>query len=523
VDDHVTRALVTIAFGALAGGLTNTVAIWMLFHPYESPRLFGRWRVKFLQGAVPKNQPRLAAAIGKTVGNRLLTPEDLTRTFSDEDFRAAFDQRLSAFLEGTLQTERGSLREMIPQGVIPEIERLLSDGVERGLCQLDDYLASDSFVESMGRRTTDLVEAVRDEPIGGLLTPARGEAVEAAVEDWMQGAVESDDFAGAVGDYLDRAAGKLLAPGRTFEEILPLGLVASVEKAIAEYLPLAAARLGGLLEDPRARSRVEATIHDLLHRFLSDLKFHQRVVARLVMTEDTVDKVLDTIEREGAERLSEILRDPAIQDAIARGVNEAIVDFLRRPVSDVLGQQDDPAVIDARDTLTGWVVGMARDPASHEFLVEKLHAGLEKAGAKTWGEVLSKIPRERVEEALVAAVRSDAVRSALHEWLTKVVMGLLDRPIGTPSRWLPEDGPNRLEAALGDPVWAWLQTQVPSVVERIDIAGRVEEKVLNFPTARMEELIRKVTDRELKLIVRLGYVLGAVIGTALVGIDFLMR
>jgi len=32
----------------------------------------------------------------------------------------------------------------------------------------------------------------------------------------------------------------------------------------------------------------------------------------------------------------------------------------------------------------------------------------------------------------------------------------------------------------------------------------------------MEEIVRKVTHRELKLIVRLGYVLGAVIGSVLV-------
>jgi uncharacterized membrane protein YheB (UPF0754 family) len=39
----------------------------------------------------------------------------------------------------------------------------------------------------------------------------------------------------------------------------------------------------------------------------------------------------------------------------------------------------------------------------------------------------------------------------------------------------------------------------------------------------MEELVRRVTDRELKLIVRLGYLLGAVIGTALVAVDALLR
>lgn len=60
------------------------------------------------------------------------------------------------------------------------------------------------------------------------------------------------------------------------------------------------------------------------------------------------------------------------------------------------------------------------------------------------------------------------------------------------------------------------------MVERIDVARRVEEKVLHFPMPRMEEIVRRVTDRELRLIVRLGYLLGAVIGVALVLIDALL-
>ena len=521
MPEELVRALVTIGFGALAGGLTNSVAIWMLFHPYEPPKLFGRWTVRFFQGAVPKNQPRLASAIGRTVGRRLLTPEDLTSTFADSEFRDAFDQRLAHLVDEVLTKERGSLRALIPPRVMADLEVLIEEALERGLSQLDEYVESERFVEAIARRTEDIVDAVSDEPIAGVLTPARGTAVEAVVEEWLQNAVESEDFSAAVDDYLQRAAHKLLEPGRTFEEILPLGLVGSVEKAIASYLPLAAERLGSLLEDPKARARFESTIRDLLHRFLGDLKFHQRVVARLVMTEETVEKVLDTIESEGAERLSEILRDQAVQDAMARGVNEAIVDFLRRPVAKVLGDPDDPSVMEARRTLVGWVVGMARDPATREFIVEKLHVGLERAGASTWGQVLERVPRERITEALVSAARTEGARKAVDAGARRVVARVLDRPIGRPARWLPDEGPRRIEAALGDPIWDWLQTQVPAVVERIDVARRVEEKVLDFPTPRMEEIVRRVTDRELKLIVRLGYLLGAMIGSTLVIFDAL--
>ena len=136
---------------------------------------------------------------------------------------------------------------------------------------------------------------------------------------------------------------------------------------------------------------------------------------------------------------------------------------------------------------------------------------------------MKRVPQERLSGWLLTAARSEAAGKAYREGAHRLVSTLLDRPIGTPSLWLPERAPERIEGALGDPVWEWLQTQVPDVVQRIDVARRVEEKVLDFPTPRMEELVRKVTDRELKLIVRLGYVLGAFIGIVLVGVDALFR
>lgn len=515
MSEQLTQAVLTILFGALAGGITNTVAIWMLFHPYEPPKLFGR-PIRFFQGAIPKNQARLAAAVGRTVGTRLLTEEDLTRTFADQEFRGAFDDRLSHFLETLLQRERGSIREILPSGVVGELESILDEGVELGMQRFQEYLVSDAFDEFLEERARGIFQAVADEPVADVLTPAREAAITEAVEDWLNGAVGSEEFEATVEDYVGRAALTLLQPDRTFEEVLPMGLVGSMEKAISSYLPLALKRLGRLLEDPNARSRFEKALHDLFHRFLRDLNFYQRVVARLIVTEDTVDRVLDTIEREGAERLSEMLREQAVQDAMARGVNDAIVDFLRRPVNSVLGEPDDPTVLEAKETLAGWAVGVARDPATQGFLIEKIETALDKAGARTWGEILERVPPETLSRWIASAARSEPAQSLFRRWAERIVDILLDRPIGTPAEWLPPEAPKRIEEAVGDPLWGWLQTQVPDVVHRINVAGRVEEKVLNFPTAKMEDLVKRVTDRELKLIVRLGYVLGAVVGSVLV-------
>lgn len=440
MPDELLKALLTILFGALAGGLTNTVAIWMLFHPYEPLRI-GRFRLGWLQGAVPKNQARLAAAIGRTVGNRLLTADDLTRIFSEPEFRRAFDERLADFLDDVLHVERASLRDMLPPAVVPQVEELIDGLVDHSLDRLADYLESERFEGSLARRTDEIVAAIADEPITGLLTPDREAAVTEAVDAWLRSLIESDDFRDTLEGYLARASQDLLRPGRTFEEVLPLGLVGSLEHAIGGYLPLAIERLGSLLEDPDARERFEHTIRELFQRFLGDLKFHQRVVARMVVTEETLERILDTLEAEGAERLSEILREPQVQEAMARGVNEAIIEFLRRPVRSVLGEPDSAAVVEARHTIAEWIVNLARDPETREYVVEKLRSGLERAGGRTWGEVLERVAPERIASWLVAGARSEGARRLYAEGARRIADAASTGrsaapPAGSPTRRL---------------------------------------------------------------------------------------
>ncbi len=513
------RALVTVVAGSLAGGLTNTVAVWMLFHPYEPPRVFGRWRVRFLHGAIPKNQPRLASAVGRTVGNRLLPEEDLGRILGSDEFRAAFDRRLARFLEELLQVERGSLRELLPPEAATEVEEVIEGVADHLAGRLEGWIEGPAFAEAVERRTGELLAHLADEPVGSLLTPAREAALTAAAESWLADAVERDGFREAVDDYLDRGSRALLEGERTLEEILPLGLAGSLERAMSSYLPVAVQRLSRLLEDPVARARVETALHDLFRRLLGDLRLHQRIVARLVVNEETVERVLDTLQAEGAERVAEMLREPEIQKALARGVNEAVVELLRRPMAEIVGGPDEASVVEARHTLAGWVLGIARDPGTRAFLVEKLRTGMGKASEGTWGDLLRRIPPERVAEGVVAAARSEAAGKAYRATFRRTLLRLLDRPIGRPADWLPEGTSTRLERVLAPPLWGWLQGQIPEVVRTLDVARRVEEKVLTFPTEQLEALVRRVTERELRLIVRLGYVLGALIGLILVGVN----
>lgn len=78
--------LILIVIGAVIGGVTNSLAIKMLFRPYR-PIYLGRWRLPLTPGLIPKRRDELATQLGKTVMEHLLTPQSIRRKLADEGFQ----------------------------------------------------------------------------------------------------------------------------------------------------------------------------------------------------------------------------------------------------------------------------------------------------------------------------------------------------------------------------------------------------------------------------------------------------
>lgn len=517
----ILRDAITVLFGALAGGVTNRVAILMLFHPYEPPTILGH-RIEWLQGAVPKNRERLAGTVGRTIGTTLLTPADVAAELQDERLRDAFEQQLRSLLAELLEGEKPALSDLLPESALLELRRILEMLLDSVRDRVIANAGTEEFADDATRMLSTVADALADESLADSLGAERIAELRDQSGEWLTQIVESESFASTVRGHLDRAAARILVPGRSFEEFLPVGLVSAVEHAIADYLPIAMERLGRLLEDPRARSRVERWVHELLERFMQDLRFHQRVVAKLIITEDTVVRVIDTIEAEGADRVGNLLREGEVQDAMARSVNEAIVEFLRRPVIEVLGELEDQRVQEALDSLTTWVLDAVQDPEVREFLIDRGESAVLKAGKRSWADVVRLVPAHRLGGWLGSILQSDAGTSLYERFRSGTVDRILALPLGSLGRYGREGAADRLAETLVEPVWEWISAKIPEVAANVRVAERVEEKIVKFPLNELERLIRSVTQRELNLIVRLGYVLGAGIGLVLVFIRHLL-
>jgi uncharacterized membrane protein YheB (UPF0754 family) len=503
---------VQVAIGTIAGGFSDTVAVWMLFRP--------RRKIWLFQGAIPKNQARLAKSVGRTVGERLLTPHDLLAEITRSGLRDALDEQLAAVVRDLLHAERGPLRELLPPDAAADVEHALADAAHVVSDRAMAYTASREFADRVRLLVARTRADFADRPVGNLLTEERRAEIARRTAAWAEEFAASPDLERIVRAQLATHARALLESDAPLLDRVPPAVVRTIESAIDSYLPLAVARLGTLLQHPAARERIRVALHDLFQRFVADLQFYERVIARILVTERTFDKVIDSIETDGVEQLAAVLEDPTVRDEISHSVQSAVLAFLRQPAAQIVGSADRADALE--QAIGDYLLRVLRAEGTRRFLTEATATLLDKAQARTWGQLLAAVDNEVVVDWIVRAAASERARALVDSATLNVAHRLLDRPIGRLDRWLPADATTRLARIASPALWTWIETQIPVLVERLHLQEMVERKILTFDQDRMEELIRGVIDRELKLIVRTGYVLGGLIATVLFGLTRLL-
>ncbi len=495
--------VVHVAIGTVAGGASDTVAVWMLFHP--------RRRVLGFQGAIPKNQARLARSLGRTVGERLLTPGDIMAELVRAGVREKLDETLALVVGNILETERASLREILPPSVLLEVERALTAGIPIVAERLAEFVESPEFAERAREFVVRRRAELKDRLVGNVLTPERRSAITAKAAEWAAEFSQSDELTHGVRDYVERRAYTMLSTREPLMDQAPPAFVSAIDAGVEAYLPLAVEKLAGVLRDPRARDRIRIRLHDLFSRFVDDLKFHERVIAKLVVTERTLDKALDSVEKDGADQLGELLEDPAVRERISAAVHDAITAYLAKPLADIVGPPESERAMAVMETITTGLLRVLRADETRHLLVEKLDGVLARAEQRTWGDLLAPLDDDLLTQWILTAARSPRSRELVEDAARSAVQQVLDRPIGRPGRWLPPDSATRLGAAFAPAIWDLVESQLPGLIQRLDVQAMVERKVLAFSFERLEELIRGVINRELRLIIFIGYVLGGLI------------
>ena len=198
---------------------------------------------------------------------------------------------------------------------------------------------------------------------------------------WVTEGLASESLEAGARQFIASQRDALLHDERPLLERLPRGLLAAVEQSITDYLPVAVEQFGSTLADPEARSRITEALTSVLDQAVASLKAHERLVARLVVTPDRVDRMVS--------ELSQVFESPDFKARLSRTVNEAVVRFLRTPIAERL-----------------WTLGPDRldglERAASDFVV----AALKAPETADWASARARDAAEALRDYPIALPRS---------------------------------------------------------------------------------------------------------------------
>ncbi|MGP4082375.1 DUF445 domain-containing protein [Pseudalkalibacillus sp. R45] len=151
--------LMMVAIGAAIGGFTNSLAIKMLFRPYQAIYI-GRFKLPFTPGLIPKRREELAVQLGQMVVNHLITKEGLQQKLAQSHFKKELvhwgQNEVGKQLE-TDKTINELAAEFLNQAQFNErfddkLKTFLHDRIEDTIDRLGEKPIKSLLTESMNRR-----------------------------------------------------------------------------------------------------------------------------------------------------------------------------------------------------------------------------------------------------------------------------------------------------------------------------------------------------------------------------------
>ncbi|WP_215145110.1 DUF445 family protein [Exiguobacterium qingdaonense] len=159
-----------IAIGAVIGGVTNFLAIKMLFRPHE-PKFIGSVRVPFTPGLIPKRRNELASSLGKTVVKHLLTPEGMRKRLLDDQVTLHITHFVQREVQAMLRSEK-TVQELLEPLYPNAEERIITLADEKLRAELSSAMAEvkeRKLYEMLGEEGMDRVRALIPEIVDALL------------------------------------------------------------------------------------------------------------------------------------------------------------------------------------------------------------------------------------------------------------------------------------------------------------------------------------------------------------------
>lgn len=507
--------------GGFIGYLTNRIAIRMLFRPLKAWKVAGL-RIPMTPGVIPSKRFELAGNMGEVVGDHLLTSEEVGKGLQHESFQNHLYNLIINRVDNILHKDLGPVSSLIPLKFHAYLDIGSKAVTYQIKGQLRGFISSMEFEQIIDKAIDTRLEQFLGKDLGSLLPGDKREVAYNFIEDNITRMFKSQAMEQWLEDFVHQKVYSVLQQEKSLGDILPVSLQELLLDTIEKQVPAFLKKLATLVSDPGVRDKVVSGACTGVEKFVDSLGTMADMVRGFLRMEMVEEKVREYLVEKNDDIVA-WLQSEEVQQKVVTVLREKSVDFLEKPIVQWVRAEDEGVVEDFCMQVKKQILLLAQEKEVPAMLTSMIKTNLEnhiQSGDVAIGEIVKRLVGDQKTEAgntwvkneVRNLIQSENTLDTIDSMVDSLMTSLLNRKIGKLDNIVPGGVKEGISISLQKMASAMLASEVPGLVESLNIRKIVTEKINSLDLLRLERLLLSIMEEQFKYINLFGALLGFLIG-----------
>ena len=509
------EALLLIVFATVHGYVGAWLAVRMLFRPRHPVKLLGL--TIFPQGMIPRHRERLATAIGKAVGEELVSQETIVEElFGKEFLRKKIQNVVDSYTEDIISQNYPSLIEALPANIREPVLDAISTLQFKIAEHIEEVLHSEETIGTIQSFVERRVDEVLSKRVSEVVDEENFNKILAFLEERIRSVIKQPSFEQKIRDFISRRVDDMANAATPLGNLFTDDAVALLKEKGGEQIAPLAHQLTELATAERTRNQISALIKKEVHEYYENLPFFKKI---FVSRENLLKDVDDLVNESLPKRIEETLRGDFFAQEAKTFLDNAIDNAMGRPLPELIGQIAPEQLDRLKAQISKNVLAILQGDEMMHSVSAYLSDTLHKLRPHSIDAILQTVHPESEEKlkrmlskGLLNILSREETTKIINSVLSNQIEGILARPIGRLADHISEEQVRRTGRSLTETIINAAKEKLPEAIREFNVGGVVREKINNYPVEKLESLILSVAKEHLRTIELFGAFFGAIIG-----------
>lgn len=504
-----------IVFATVHGYIGAWLAVRMLFRPRHPFKVVGI--TLFPQGMIPRHRDRLAAAIGKAVGEELVSQETIMEELLGKDFlRKKIRGVVDSYTGELMSQSYPSLIEALPAKLRAPVLDAITSLQFKVSKHIEEVLKSEESIETIRGFVERRVDDFLSKRVSEVIDDEAFEKIVGFLEDRIRTAIASPAFAEKIKYFISRRVDDLANTQTPLGQMFTDDAVLLLKEKANEQIEPVIHHLTELAAAEKTRNQIGALIKQEVHGYYEQLPFFKKM---FVSRENLISEVDDLVNESLPKRIEETLKGDFFADEARNFIDTSIDNALARPLPEIVGTIAPEHLERLKAQIAKSVFSLIQGEEMMHSVSAYLTDTFQKLRPHSLDAIMETLhtdSEEKLKNMLSKGILSILTRQEtsqiINSVLAKQIENLLAAPIGRLSDNISEEKLLAASESFSDTIIAALREKLPDAIREFNIGNVVREKISKYPVEKLESLVMSVAKEHLRTIELFGALFGFVIG-----------